>query len=314
MLCILWFHTEMYYVGRDVTPYEFYVGDVLAVFFFLSGYLFHITSNPFNVHHKLYGVWRWLIIPYLVFTTAMAVPKAMAHGNVSPNISTILTGHASWFISALIVAEIMFIAILYIGHKVRQVSASLTLAALAMLLASAIIGNRLSPYHNACNLWHVNESMLGFFLMTCGYFFHQYEKALDKVLRHPLTLLTMLILCVGIKYVIAHTGAKLIFGPIIVTNYYLFVADLLLVTFLLVSVFRMLPRTHFMQWVGRHSIVYYFFSGGVPLAVGKALTKLGFCISTQTNVYPCISMAFAIVCVLSTIMVWAVYRYTNIVR
>ena len=40
-MAILWFHTEMYYVGYDKTPYAVYVGDVLAVFFILSGYLFY---------------------------------------------------------------------------------------------------------------------------------------------------------------------------------------------------------------------------------------------------------------------------------
>lgn len=51
MMAILWFHTEVYYAGSDVIPYVLYVDNVLAVFFFISGYLFK-NSKPFDPKKK----------------------------------------------------------------------------------------------------------------------------------------------------------------------------------------------------------------------------------------------------------------------
>ncbi|WP_390892520.1 OpgC domain-containing protein, partial [Prevotella melaninogenica] len=39
MLSILLDHTEIYYTGGNLIPYDWYVSNVLIVFFFLSGYL-----------------------------------------------------------------------------------------------------------------------------------------------------------------------------------------------------------------------------------------------------------------------------------
>jgi fucose 4-O-acetylase-like acetyltransferase len=73
-MAILWFHTEMYYAGSDVTPYALYVGDVLATFFFLSGYLF-LSGKPFSAHSKMMTIVRRLIIPYFFFTLPFVLPS-----------------------------------------------------------------------------------------------------------------------------------------------------------------------------------------------------------------------------------------------
>ena len=309
MLAILWFHTEMYYVGNDVTPYALYVGDVLAVFFFISGYLFY-QDHPICVRNKLYAIFRRLVIPYFVFTALLALPKAYAHqsfegfGSIVINI---LSGNASWFISALIVAELLFVAALYFfqGRKLLLLA-----LAILMLAFSAWVGNAHSPWHYEQNLWHLNEATLGFFLMTVGYFFHCYEGAINRYLHNRIGLTFLVVLCVVSKYIILRTNAQLVFGPIIVSNNLLFVADLLLVILLLVELFRRLPKNAFIEWVGRHSIVYYFLAGAVPFAVASGLHRCGF----NDSGYLSIACAFGLVCLLSTVLVWAVYRYTRIVQ
>ena len=308
MLLILWFHTEMYYAGGDVTPYSYYVGDALAVFFFLSGFLFYSDSKPFNANRKLYSVFRWLLIPYLIFTFPLSLLKALYHHTgIGEMIVEILTGHASWFVSSLIVAELLFIVAL---NLFQRRSGFMVATALMTLFYSATIGNRISVWYYEQNLWHVNEAMLGFFIMTMGYFFHQYENRLRERVDSILTLFILFVLSVGIKFLISYTHPQLIFGPIIVSNYYLFISDLLSVPLLLVVVFRRLPSVRLLEWVGQRSIAYYFIAGGIPLIVSKLLGSAGlfYCGIHSTL------LAFAIVCVLSSLFVWAIYRYTNIVR
>ena len=336
MLAILWFHTEMYYAGRDVTPYALYVGDVLAAFFFLSGYLFY-RETPVSLRHKLYGVFRWLLVPYLVFTSLLALPKAWAHhsfqgfGNLAVDV---LTGQASWFVSALIVAELLFILTL----RFFKSSWGMAALALVMLLAAAVFGNRLSAWHNNCNLWHVNEALLGYFFMTLGYYFHRYEGVFAHSPRlsdgesapfglgvrtvrtvsprrsdcesEAFGLIVLALLFLLCKYLILSNHAQVVFGPIIVSNYPLFIADLIVSVLLLVGVFRRLPSISFLCWVGKRSIVYYFICGGVPLVVGRLLVKMGLSYSCFIQLF----LAFAVVLVVSTAIVWLVYRYTHIVR
>lgn len=102
MLTILWTHTSVYYADGFASSYTLTVLNALAVFFFVSGYLFMSPDKQFSVGHKLRSVFRSLVVPYLIFTLAMAFPKAVAHGsdvNLLSLIMPVLNGEASWFVS-----------------------------------------------------------------------------------------------------------------------------------------------------------------------------------------------------------------------
>lgn len=109
MLAILLDHTEIYYTGENVIDYNLYVANVLIVFFILSGYLMY--KETFYIKHKLHSIFRTLFIPYIIFTTAMYIPKNIIHCNGINFVEmakNILMGQASWFIAALIIAELIF--------------------------------------------------------------------------------------------------------------------------------------------------------------------------------------------------------------
>ena len=110
MLSILLDHTEIYYTGGNLIPYDWYVSNVLIVFFFLSGYLMY-KQQGFSLKHKLTSIGHSLLLPYLLFTAVLALPKAFVHGwsiDWKSVLLPILTGRASWFIAALVVSEIVF--------------------------------------------------------------------------------------------------------------------------------------------------------------------------------------------------------------
>lgn len=309
LLAILWFHTEMYYAGTDITPYAFYVGDVLATFFFLSGYVSY-REEVVDVRQMLYGVFRWLLVPYFVFTSLIALPKAIVHNayeGVVPLLANILSGHASWFVSSLIVARLMFIAVSYLS---RSSSWALLLTALLALLLSSFVGNSLSESYYMYDFWCVNEALLGYFFMVAGWFFRRYEPLLGRHFRSVTTLLYITLLVVMSKIAIVSTDAEVVFGLIRVSNYPLFVFDLLVSILFLVSIAMRLPSVRPLTWVGKRSLVYYFFCGGCPLLVGKALRAVGF----GYEHYLQIPLAFAIVVTFATVLVWLVYRFTPIMR
>lgn len=309
ILAILWFHTEMYYSGADIIPYSFYVGDVLATFFFLSGYTSY-RESPLEVRKMLYGIFRWLLVPYFVFAVLLSLPKALVHhsfdglGAIATNI---LTGQASWFISALVVARLLFVVVMY---GFRSSPLALSVSAMIALLLAAVVGNRNSPLCYEFDLWYVNEGLLGFFFMAVGWFFHRNESWMKKHLLclRGLAHIACLFLCS--KYVLVHTDTQAVFGPIITSCFPLFTFDLIVSTFLLCGLFMLTPKVSFLIWIGRRSIVYYFVCGGCPLIASKVMGYVGFGYSSYLQ----IPIVFLLACLLATALAWIVYRYTNIVR
>jgi fucose 4-O-acetylase-like acetyltransferase len=309
MISILWFHTEMYYAGKDIIPYALYVEDVLAVFFFLSGYVMYKKETG-DYKRMLWSVFRWLFIPYVVFTSLIALPKALVHQSFdgfTSIIVAIVTGHASWFVSSLIVSKLLYIGLLFFfkpSVRLLSVSAAVT------LFLSALIGNAESPWHYEYDLWCINEALLGFSLMSAGMLFRRYEDSIVKWLYSLSGFLVLLFLVIITKYFILTLNAKMVFGPIIVSNYPLFLLNLTVCLLLLVVVFMRLPKCNFLVWVGRHSIVYYFFSGGCPLLISIGLNHIGF----GYKCYAQIPLVWGLVFVFSSLLVALVYRYSNIVR
>ena len=79
MTAILYDHTDIYYSDSNIIPYELYVPNALTAFFILSGYLMYKRSG-FCLKNKIRSIMKGLLLPYLIFTIAMALPKSLAHG------------------------------------------------------------------------------------------------------------------------------------------------------------------------------------------------------------------------------------------
>jgi hypothetical protein len=280
------------------------------------------------VRHRLWSIFRWLVVPYFVFTSVIALPKALAHDafeGVMPLVIVIVSGNASWFVAALIVAELLFVAVLRLSQ--RSLLAVCVLAIFSLTFAMTI-GMTGFPYYNQLNLWHVNEAALGVFLMALGYVFHRWQEVAEKWLKSPVALLLLVAAFVGMKIEIWFSGAQLIFCPIVVSDRQLFIADLLVAVALLVALFLRLSQSPLfmhtylskvMTWVGRHSIVYYFICGGVPLVTARLLSVAGLPFVADSSAISFAAfwqmpLAFLLVCLFSTAIVWAVYRFTRIVK
>ncbi|MBQ5971393.1 MAG: acyltransferase [Prevotella sp.] len=310
MIAILWFHTEVYYAGGEVTPYGLYVQDALAGFFFLSGYLFW-RDGQFSLSRQLKSVVRWLVLPYFFFTALIAIPKALAHDaftGVLPLAVNILSGRASWFVAALIVAEVLFALAV---HLTRGRLLPMGFVAVVCLVTSYFVGNRYAPtpLYFPADIWSVNEALLAFFLLYAGYVYRRFEKEIDGVPQRWLVVVSGLVLVV-LKLFILRGSEQMEMGLITVSNYPLFVADMLAAVFFMATIFKQMPRIGFLAWTGSHTLVYYFFCGGAPLVVSLVLRKIGFAYSGFLSQ----AIAFVLVYMFATAIVWVFYRYTNIAK
>ena len=303
MLAILWFHTEVYYIGHEQTPYILYVADALAVFFFLSGYFFYRRWG-FEPRQKLRSLWRHLVVPYFMFMLCFALPKSLAHHkdlDFVEMLQPILMGEASWFITALVMAQLLFIFFLWIT---REKMLPLTILTLLSVVAAACFSNADHSIiaFNKFNFWHINEALLAVFFLFLGYTCHRYP-VVFRQLSHLYYLLPLLLLWIALKYYVWNSGFQMLFGPLNATPLLLFILILTMSTLLFCAISQYLPSCAPVEWVGRHSLVYYFFCGGVPFMVSQVMIRNGITYQPLT-----LLIAFLAVVIITTVITRYIYR------
>lgn len=304
MMAILLFHSENYYAGEEILPYPLYVDNAVATFFFLSGYLFYDPKKAFSVRHKLVSVLKGMLIPYLLFTTAIAFPKAFVHDDTSlaDTFSLILTGHASWFIAALMVAEVLFCGLLRLSRgKLFVLGAFCALSYIFIAILSHFVSLETREWwnfwcwQNACmNLIFI---YFGHVCRCCGEFFHRFHRTSFIIL--------LFIFIIFYKYMILESGWMLTMQPIHVDSFTVLLADGLLGSLLLTGICRRLPSLPMIEWTGRNSLFYYFICGGVPLLVSRTFIMVGI---PYTGSYLPVIPLFLTVYAVASAIVWCIVK------
>lgn len=313
MMAILLFHTEVYYTGDSLIPYGIYVEDALALFFFISGYLFAPPGRAFSARHKLLSVSRRLVVPYALFCLAMALPKAVAHGraiDVGTVLKPILSGDASWFVAALVVAEVYYTGAtaaarrMACGHGARL--AATTMLAIVPFALHLWVGGQ---------MWHtvLGAAAMALVFMHAGHvsaWIGRSDTVRKPALWHDgaarglwLPAVSAVALA-ALKVYENATDAHLVFYYIDISSYPLFMADCLLACVTVAAICRWLPGRWLgaVCWTGRHSLPMYFLSGAIPFAVARVLPAYNGC-------YLMVLVAFGMVWALAAASAWAVYRY-----
>ena len=297
MMLILWFHTEMYYAGHTIISYNLYVVNALTTFYFISGYLFY-SQKPFSLRSKLVSILRGIVIPYFFFTLLLAFPKAlMNHTPVMDIIINILQGNGSWFVTSLITAEIIFSCVLFVHNKWL-----IHLLPVAAFAGAWLLTDTEASLHH--NYWNYHNALIGLVFMYLGYEYHRHEERFQ--LFHRLSSLSLLLLLLIIikVYVMMH-DISLLIEPVHVSNYPLFLLDTVCFILLAVGLFRRLPAIKWIEWTGRHSLVFYFFCGAVPMVVARLFSAIHLPYSSYWQ----IPVAFLMICLISSVIVWLCYHF-----
>ena len=313
MLAIIFDHTEICFTGDNIVPYRMYVPDVLMAFFFLSGYLFY-RPEGFRLRHKLHSWLRGVLMPYFIFTSALALPKAWLHGaggSLSDLLLTILTGQGSWFIASLAVAELLFCFLLWLSRAHWRWLAGAGLFAVALAYG---FGTRRLAFE--ANWWHVNEAVVALPSLLLGYMAHRFDKLGTRWRLGLFALLLVLSLPVNVL-VASSSWPSVLVGALVLPLLFLVKNALsVLLLYLLFTISQrdgvrwveQMPRwlAAMVSWTGRRSIVYYFFSSGIPTALTAVFSRLGY---TYRGCYAEVLVVFLLNFLLITFVTWAIYRY-----
>ena len=300
MMCILLIHTEIYYTGDCIIDYSLYATNALTIFFFISGYLFY-KEGVFSIKRKLVSIARSLLLPYFIFTSAIALPKAIAHQNATDFTSLVLPiieGKASWFVAALCLSELIFSITLWISKSRQWTVVVIGITGLALSYWLSMTGIR--PY-----TWQLDNSMQALFFLSAGYLYHIYEQYFQRLCQ-PLYLSILFLLLITLKVYEQVSNTCMLIWYIDINNYPVFIIDTTVCTLFMIHLCKILPANRLIEYTGAHSLVYYFLCGGIPLVTGKLMNAAHL---EYNGNYLYVVSAFIIVYFLDTAATWMIYKY-----
>ncbi len=299
MLAIILFHTEIYFTGNTIIDYNLYVENFLMFFFTISGYLF-FKDEAFDIRKKIISIFRFLIIPYFIFSCLIAIPKTFLHGEtimIEDMILNILLGKASWFVAALAIAEIIFSLLLYFSQKIWT----------AILPIGCIIFTVFSFFINSyiLSFWYTNVALLSLIFLYLGYFYHKKENLLSKYINFYFFIFALIIV-IGLKIIEQINDLNMVVYPSEITSPIIFIIDCFLSTLIFIYLFKRFNKISFVNYIGRNSIVFYFLCGGVPFIVGLILNKIGLIYNGN---YSLVLLAFAFNVTIISVLNFLITKY-----
>lgn len=309
------FHTQ-YYMQVDLSNIScLYEPFFTNGFFFISGYLLLGKQWKTDLLSLSYKSWLMgkqkgngrnllgnivfrISLPTILFSSFLFIPKIVLRGekfDVNTFLHDTIYGGAIWFTCALTVAELILFLLLLI--RVRKwwlylaVSIALTFVAIYFSKDSeGLYGTRDVP-------WFWKGGFIATLFMSLGGIYHKYEKFLDT--NKPVWIVASVLLV----YIIFTSVFKTLISVSINVaslNVFGFVASMMGI-YLLIEISKRLPATSWVDYVGRHTLVLYFFSGAIPNVLSIVFSQL----------LPCNLVAYFLISFLSFILALFITYFIN---
>ena len=152
---ICMFLVILHHSGAPWEYNKFLAPFFLSGFFFLSGYLFYLPGKTWDWKYKLIRIAESLLLPYLLYWTLTYFAKAAYYevyleGNWDiflPYLRELLSGSKLWFMSAIIVGEVLLAGILSVSRNSYYLVGMIVLVSLLWWLTPLSVPFRFWPWH-----------------------------------------------------------------------------------------------------------------------------------------------------------------------
>lgn len=304
MISVYIVHSEIYYWGK-VTYGTFLIPFYVNAFFYISGYLFFRKFVCVSDEIKLQtsainggvNILFKLVIPTIIFSTFIYVPKIIFHGrdlNIQQYFYDVWGGCSYWFTSTLAIAQIILLSLLFLRKKIcLYVTFSIFL-----LIGGIILKNiSSSPFP-----WYYKSAMGAVFFMALGGVYQKYEMTIDEIIRKSKLVFLCFVYLILLLFDYKAGSAKCIVMDMDINMFGIIVSILGIIS--IVGIAKLLPVQKYVAYIGKNSIVYYFFSGVFPAAIGSA------CLEISIGRMHIVTLCVAIISLLiSTFIVWGINTY-----
>lgn len=273
-------HSEIYY-GTYCSLFGYIYRPIFVnAFFFISGYLlfkkFFSCINIKNVRTLIIRNIYKLIIPTIFFSVLFYFPKKILRGeicDVQSFLCDTIGGGSIWFTAALFVAQFLLLILLLSKSKLTCMIGSLFMWGIAAYLVNKHIliwGSETMP-------WYYKSGMQAVVIMVIGGFFVDMESKCRLYIQRYKWPLILLFLVYAILSCYFHSYIKTALDWQVLNIMGLFVS--IIGIFTLIEFVKYLPSCRIINYIGRHSIGFYFFCGSIVnvfAVIGKLIFPNGY--------------------------------------
>lgn len=254
MFCVYIFHSEIYSLGKSPSGYLF-TPFFMAVFYFISGYLFYASNKGIN--ERIIRILSKMLWPYFLFCSLIYFPKMCVRGMdifFCDYIMQIAGGFVSWFIASLIVVQLL---VLSLYKWIKNPLIWLAIGFISFIIVHLLKdGGDNSP-------WFCLTALQVLPIFALGGVYGRYEKSLNFIhnwwILLPLASLYLILVSNVIPVrLINDFDDDMLFIKILLT---------LLGTVFVVAFAKKFPPIRLLQFLGRNTLPMYFMSGGFPLLI-----------------------------------------------
>ncbi len=284
MISVYFIHCESYYgyempsvVNALITPYY------VTAFFFVSGYLLFrkqlsapLIEQDSSEYAKGGGKLLFqnvvfkLLIPTILFSLVEYAPKHILRGeglSVHTLLSNTIGGGTYWFTSALVVAELVILLLLF--SRKSKIWFYVATGLIVAIIGYSLIQIDFHLFGFGRDPWAYRRGLIAIGYLVVGGLYWRYERVLSKVLN------IYLVIALLIVYAIIfgnnnHTACASISTMNI--NWMGYLASLLGCV-LLIQLCKLLKPIPFLTFVGQNSLCFYFLSGALPMLVTMAVKR-----------------------------------------
>ncbi len=272
MMAVYWVHSEVYYGASGISYGYVVLPFYVNAFFFVSGYLFYMKNGAAAEsrcawRRSLANVVCKLVVPTILFSTFIYVPKKMFHGDAlsfGQYLYDVFGGVSYWFTSALAVAQLLLLALTQFRRLGMLHHFAFSCAFFALGVWGFAATGDTFP-------WSYQAGLSATLFMSAGGLYREHEREFNKWLAPYGVMLAFFVYVLAVFFT-WHSRSLAVVVPFRVDFLGLWVVFCSIVC--LVAFSRSLPSLKWVGFVGRNSIVFYFFSGVMPALWGTVFRML----------------------------------------
>lgn len=268
-------HSEVYYGINSISYGPIFKPFYVNAFFFVSGYLFFRKQLQTVGNYGIIDLWKnlktiifRLVIPTIVFASIIYIPKLFFHNkiiSIYQYFYDVFGGISFWFTSTIIVAQIILI-ILLLSRK-NNIWFYFAISCILFILSIYINTIFPSPFP-----WFYKSGLCATFFLAIGGIYSQYEKAINNYFNSLKSSLLIILYIICTIYNLNHNE----FHYVTMTNNFNLIGILISILGIafITIICKQLPQFKILEYIGKNSIVFYFFSGALPASIGLIFQKI----------------------------------------
>ncbi len=290
MIAIYYIHAESFFEYSVRGLAKFILPFYVNAFFFVSGYLLFrkqmsaAQSGDRRAERKkfLLNLLFRMVIPNIIMSVIFYVPASiLQHRGLSAAsfIDKTLLGQTFWFVSALVVAELL--VYLLIQCRIQNMLVYILFAAVCFL-AGCFLGTKESILPvSTLHPWKIDSALMAVPFLVLGGLYWKYESAADRVIFRPAVIAALAVMYV-LPLVFANGSVRVLISMVSKETPDEFNAAGLAVStvsiiLLLVACKSVRNRnriTDRMDHIGKHTLGLYFVCGAIPKVIMRVLPRI----------------------------------------